>query len=843
MLIEHSAQKAPGYQIALIGNPNSGKTTLFNALTGSHQQTGNWPGVTVERKTGAYKFRAESCDAAKLAPEKAKEKVLYSVNVVDLPGTYAVESSQTHISQDELIARQFLLTEKKTLIINIVDAGNLQRNLYLTFQLLELGQPMIVALNMMDEVRRKGETIDVAALEARLGCRVVPIAASRNEGIDTLREVIHEVAASSARVIPKIATLTEQREAELFAFLQNISSTSELHRFSRWQLLDAVLLPENDHRYDEKTRTEIAACRQLIAQWGNGEIDIALASARYEAIDALCADLIQRPGQANPSLTAKIDRLALGRVAGVPVFLAMMYLMFFLAINVGAVFIDFFDILFGTIFVDGLNHLLTWMNMPQWVVAVGSNGLGGGIQTVSTFVPVIGAMFLCLSFLEDSGYLARAAVVVDRVMRGIGLPGKAFVPMLVGFGCNVPAIMGTRTLESPRDRLISIMMIPYMSCGARLPVYALLVAIFFPVNGQNVVFTLYIGGILIAVLTGLVLKHTLLKGAITPFIMELPPYRVPTLRNMLMLTWERLRSFMIRSGKVIVGMVIVLSFFNSLGSDGTFGNEDTDKSVLATVGKAITPVFSPMGITEDNWPATVGIFTGILAKESVIGTLNALYAQSGTAQNKALAEDTPDDEVADNPDSSEDVAASTDAPEEAETAEDEDEGYHPLAGIKEAFATIPENFGNLLSGLTDPLSISASLAPSDEPDTVAGVPTTTANNIRAAFGTSAAAFAFLIFVLLYTPCAAALGAVYREAGGKWMAMVALWALLLAWVFATAFYQASLVSVSPQAKLWLIGLSTGLVALFFVLRLFAHKEEKTLALPQTASGKDLPPCCR
>ncbi len=786
-----------GHQIALIGNPNCGKTTLFNALTGSRQRVGNWPGVTVERKTGTYRHGDKK------------------VHVVDLPGTYAVESSAAGISQDELIARNFVLEERETLIINIVDATNLQRNLYLTFQLLDLHRPMIVVLNMIDAVRDSGEKIDIARLQEQLGCPVVGVSASRGEGIDVLLRTIDKAFQQEAAPQPKVATLGKKQEAMLVKMLEALPEGNPLRAMTRWQLLDALSGSDgfdNNGALDDFSKQALRRCRQEMAEWCGGEIDIALASARYDTIDTLSREVIERPRQASKSMTATIDRWALGRITGIPLFLLAMYVMFLLAIQFGSAFIDFFDILFGTIFVDGSNYLLGSVGAPDWLVAVLSNGLGGGIQTVATFIPVIGAMFLCLSFLEDSGYMARAAMVVDRGMRAIGLPGKAFVPMLVGFGCNVPAIMGTRTLESARDRLMSIMMIPYMSCGARLPVYALLVAVFFPTNGQNIVFALYLGGIAIAILTGLVLKHTLLPGAITPFIMELPPYRMPTMRNMLMLTWERLKSFIVRAGKAIVLMVMVLSFFNSLGTDGSFGNEDTDKSVLSNVGQAITPIFTPMGIEEKNWPATVGIFTGIFAKEAVIGTLNALYSQMG---------------------------------DEAEDAEEgaagEEAGYQPLEGIKEAFATIPENLKGMVSSFSDPLGISSTLGDVDTVSEDQGVDQAAISQIHIAFGTTGAVIAFLIFILLYTPCAAALGAVYREAGAKWTLMVGVWTFVLAWVCATGYYQLSLLGSSPaSAGLWLLGLAAALVGLFFILRYFGlSQREIALLQPRSASGKE---CC-
>ncbi|MDR2710890.1 MAG: Fe(2+) transporter permease subunit FeoB [Burkholderiales bacterium] len=756
--------------IALIGNPNCGKTTLFNALTGARQRVGNWPGVTVERKTGEYRHDGKK------------------VHVIDLPGTYAIESSIAGVSQDELVARNFVLNEHAPLIVNIVDATNLQRNLYLTFQLLDLRRPMIVVLNMIDAVRRNGEVIDIARLQEQLGCPVVGVSASRGEGIDALLQTIDAMLQQKTAPQPAVSTLGETQEAVLAKMLEATPPESPLRTMTRWQLLDTLQAgydaANESEAWDDFSEQALTRCRQDLAGWCNGEIDIALAGARYDVIDALSREVIARPRQASKTMTATIDRWALGRITGIPLFLLAMYLMFLLAVRFGSAFIDFFDILFGTIFVDGIQFLLQSASAPEWVKVILSNGVGGGIQTVATFVPVIAAMFLCLSFLEDSGYLARAAMVVDRGMRVIGLPGKAFVPMLIGFGCNVPAVMGARTLESSRDRLMSIMMIPYMSCGARLSVYALMVAVFFPANGQNIVFALYLGGVAVAVLTALVLKHTLLPSAITPFIMELPPYRLPTLHNLLTLTCGRLKSFIVSAGKVIVLVVTALSFFNSLGKDGSFGNENTGKSVLSHVGQTITPLFAPMGIEENNWPATVGIFTGVFAKETIIGTLNALYSQNGEQENARADKNVSAD-------------------------------YQPLKGIEKAFATIPENLKSVIIGKAE--------AVNEE------IERTTIGRIHAAFGTKAAAMAFLIFILLYTPCVATLSAIYREAGVKWMALSAVWTLTSAWICATAYYQITLLASAPvSAGLWLLGLAITLVILLFVL--------KTFSLPQKALSK-------
>ncbi len=772
--------------ISLIGNPNCGKTTIFNALTGAKQKVGNWPGVTVDKKTGSFIY--DQID----------------VDVIDLPGTYAIESEQESVSQDELVVRNFVLQDKDSVLVNIIDASNLQRNLYLTFQLIDLNRPLIVVLNMMDVAKLKGYEIYVSLLQEKLGCPVVPVCANKGEGIEELKKVIINYDRASYQP-SKLATLGKTMETVIQTHFDTLPTDSILRSVNRWIMTEAVLgtATINNLGLSENEQNCLTICREELATYADGEIDIALASSRYEAIDELSHQVIKTVGVASTKLTHRLDSWALGRITGIPIFLAVMFLMFVLSINVGSAFIDFFEILFGAIFVDGSKHLLEGMNAPGWLIAILSNGVGAGIQTVATFVPVIAAMFLCLSFLEDSGYLARAAMVVDRGMRAIGLPGKAFVPMIVGFGCNIPAIMGTRTLESARDRLMSIMMIPFMSCGARLPVYALFAAVFFPRNGGVVVYLLYLLGIAVAIMTGFALKYSILKGQNTPFIMELPAYHFPSIKGLILSTWDRLKAFIYRAGKAIILVVAILGVLNSWGTDGSFGNENTDKSVLSSIGKSITPVFKPMGVTEENWPATVGIFTGIFAKEAVIGTLNSLYSQ----MNK------PEEEVL--------VAESSEAG-EIEAAE-----FNLVESFKQALATIPANLKEIPGSLLDPLGIGGTMADGNLEEVQAAneIDDTAVSQIKTLFVSSAAVIAYLIFILLYTPCVAALGAVYREAGFKWTLMVASWTFMIGWICATGYYQISLLGTAQnnQAIAWLVGLVAMLVTLFLILRLIGKKE--------------------
>ncbi|MGK0472409.1 MAG: ferrous iron transport protein B [Candidatus Azotimanducaceae bacterium] len=683
------------HAVALIGNPNCGKTTLFNALTGTHQRVGNWPGVTVEKKSGEF-----SVDGVKL-------------ELVDLPGIYSLE--QTYLGLDEQIAKDYLDADEAKCIVNIIDASNIERNLVLTQQLLEQNINVIVALNMLDVAKQQGTVVDAVKLSEKLGVPVVPIIASTGQGVPELRQLMSD----------RIDVVAEKKPA----------------------------LADDFANVSEKLVRRYHTSRVLV----DGVVEVT---------------------PMTHTLTEQIDRWVLNKWLGIPCFLLMMYLMFTVAINMGAVFIDFFDILFGAIFVDGSTALLEQLGTPQWMIVILANGLGGGIQLVATFIPVIGFLFFCLSILEDSGYMSRAAFVVDRLMSRIGLPGTAFVPLIVGFGCNVPAVMASRTLGRDSDRLLAISMAPFMSCGARLTVYALFAAAFFPKNGQNIVFALYLMGIAMAVLTGFIFRKQIFREEMTPSFQEMPAYHIPVLRNLLLTTWMRLRSFVMRAGKTIVLVVIGLSFLNSYGLDGSFGNEDSEASALSVVGKAITPIFAPIGIKEDNWPATVGLFTGIFAKEAVVGTLDALYS----------------DPVNDG------------------------EQLGLLAATEAAFVSVWDNAQDLAGALTDPLGISlGDLSDSAGAAADQGVTTTTLSNMAQAFGTQYAAFCYLVFVLLYAPCVAVLGATAKEAGWRWMVLIFTWTTFVAYATSSVLFQLSRIGEAPVfAVSWII--MTALVATVFILSL-------------------------
>lgn len=777
---------AANLTIALVGNPNCGKTTLFNALTGARQTVGNWPGVTVERKSGHYQFQGQE------------------VEVVDLPGVYAMDAIPGATTLDQQVAHDFVLSDGADLIVNILDGSNLERNLYLTTQLLELGRPMVVALNMVDAAAKKGHGLDAAALSRLLDCPVVPMSASTGQGVKDLKVLLATGRPAHPQVRMNYPAPIEAAVARLAGELDGQRPGAPRPDWTALKLLEGDTAAPSfagPHTLEEAS----ALRRQIEAELGE-EMDILAADARYQFIGTVAGQVIQRQAQPGASLTRALDRVVLNRVLGLPIFLAVMYLMFLFTINLGGAFIDFFDLLFGALLVDGLGEVMTGLGAPDWLRVLIADGAGGGLQTVATFIPIIAFLFLFLSFLEDSGYMARAAFVVDRLMRAMGLPGKSFVPLIVGFGCNVPAVMATRTLENPRDRLMTMAMTPFMSCGARLPVYALFAAAFFPVGGQNMVFLLYLIGVVVAVLTATALKTTLLPGAGSHFIMELPSYHLPTLKGLALHTWERLKGFILKAGKIIVPMVLVLNLLSSLGTDGSFGHQEDDQSVLAAVGQGITPVFAPIGLKEDNWPAAVGVFTGILAKEAVVGTLDTLYSRHAAARE---AEQAPADQ-----------AAAT-ATEVAET------GFDLVAAVGEAFATIPANLTGLADAALDPLGlnigdVSDVQAAAAAQEVAAG----TFGAMAKLFDGTAGAFAYLLLVLLYFPCVAVLGAVYREANLRWASFIALWSTGMGYGVATLYYQLATFGQHPlQSTAWTLGILLTLGLMLVGMKHWASRQAK------------------
>ncbi len=746
--------------VGIVGNPNCGKTTIFNGLTGSRQHIGNWPGVTVEKKEGNFSL------------PKAGE-----VKAVDLPGIYSL----TAASEDEKASLEYILSHEADLYVNVIDATSIERNLYLTLLMCELKVPMVIVVTMMDIARQRRTAIDIDHLSKHLGVPVIGVTATDAKDITKLRTLLDDAIA-----VPKVPRVPIEFPNELEQEIDILASasvkTAEHYNVDpRWIALKAIegdpLIRRQLERHRDMAPEVIDGAVKRCSDILGDPPDVVLAETRYGVIAGLVKDVV-RTVQDKVYLSEKIDKFAINRFLGMPIFFGMMYLVFWITQVVGGAFIDFFEIAGDTLFVSGSAHLLGMCNAPEWLVALVSNGCGSALRTVGTFLPPVGFMFLCLSILEDSGYMARAAFVMDRFMRWIGLPGKSFVPMLVGFGCSVPAIMATRTLESKRDRFLTVFMVPFMSCGAKLPVWVLFAAAFFPHNPGKLVFCIYISGIVLGIATGLILKHTLFQGEPTHFIMELPPYHMPRARHIFLHTWERLRIFVWRAGKFIVPMVLVLGMLNTVGTDGSIGNEDREESLLSVVGKAITPVFGPIGVEKDNWPASVSIFTGLFAKESVIGTMNGLYGQG---ESKGM------------PAQDDDAAQGV---------------YSLVGGLKEAFASIPVNLSGVIGGLFDPLGID-SAGGEEDGETAAGKDATV-DALRKHFPKGVhQMYSFLLFVLLYVPCLAATGVVFREIGKLYGAIFVAYLSLLGWSVATV-YHAVMVS---HSSFWFCVGSGILVAMF------------------------------
>lgn len=704
--------------IALTGNPNVGKTTLFNQLTGSRQRVGNWAGVTVERKEGLF-TTAE-----------------HRVQLVDLPGCYSLTTLSAQASLDEQIACQYLLGGEADLVINVVDASNLERNLYLTLQLLEMGQPCIVALNMLDIVESQQTELDLPALEQALGCPVIPLVSTRGRGIDRLKETIDRYSRQPTPLDVPYSPPLQQALRELVAVMP--AATPEGQK--RWLALHML---EGDIWSQQQMPAAQALLPDIAERIGEDAAQ-SIASSRYQTLESLSLKVIRAAGSRS-LLSQRLDRLTMNRWLGLPVFLLVMYMMFFLAINLGGALQPLFDLGSAAIFIQGTQWLGATLHLPLWLTLFLAQGVGGGINTVMPLVPQIGMMYLFLSLLEDSGYMARAAFVMDRLMQTLGLPGKSFVPLIVGFGCNVPSVMGARTLDAPRERLITVLMAPFISCGARLAIFAVFAAAFFGQRGALVVFSLYLLGICAAIATGLLLKHTLMRGTASPFVMELPLWHVPHAKSLLLQTWQRLRGFVLRAGKVIVLVSMLIGALNSFSFNGQ-PVDNLNDSALASVSQALTPLLAPIGVHHDNWQATVGLLTGAMAKEVVVGTLNTLYTAEALQQQRF------------------------DSGQFSLRALLNDALVKTWQGIKATFS---------LSVLANPIEASKGDA-----EMASGAMGT----MHSKFASDAAAYSYLIFVLLYVPCVSVMGAIARESSNRWMLFSILWGLDLAYSLAALFYQ-------------------------------------------------------
>lgn len=583
--------------IALVGNPNSGKTTLFNALTGSNQHVGNWPGVTVEKKEGTIKYNN------------------LPYNIVDLPGTYSLGA----FSEDEVVARDFILTGNPDVVINVVDATNLERNLYLTTQLLEMGKKVVLALNMMDEAKTKMIDIDIESLSKRLGIPVVPIIAAKRKGIDVLIErTVHFI--NDTISDPQIITYGEDINRDLQA-LQLMLNDYKFDYSIKWMSIKILEGDQDILQYLETVvpKEKFIEVHNFIKDLGNYELEIV--DKRYGFINNIIKDVVTKPKETPKNLTDKIDKIITNKYLGLPIFAFVMFMVFQLTFTLGE---DVFgELVVGLI--QGIGNLfeslLITFNSPDWLMSFVLDGVISGVGSVLEFIPLIMILYFFLGILEDTGYMARAAYVMDTIMRALGLHGKTFISMIVGFGCNVPGIMATRTLDSKKDKMIALLINPFMSCGARLPIYLVFIAAFFEKNGGLVLFALYATGIIVALVMGKIFSKTLFKGESSYFIMELPPYRLPSLRSVLRDMWDKVWDFIKRAGTIIflvVSILWVLSVF-PLGVEPY-----SQDSLLGQIGTFIAPIFKLAGF--GTWQASVSLFAGIAAKEAVVAVLGMVYA-------------------------------------------------------------------------------------------------------------------------------------------------------------------------------------------------------------------------
>lgn len=602
-------------KVGLAGNPNVGKTTLFNQLTGLRQHVGNWPGKTVEKAEGHLNFNNSRID------------------VIDLPGNYALSAH----SIEEIVSRDFIVDESSDVIVNVIDATNIERNLYLTTQMMELGANLVIALNMNKFARKRDYNIDITELSELLGIPVVEIEARDNTGKDELLKAVQEAVKNPIDSSKKLVYGKELNE-HLDDLKTLIEKNKELMDVpSSWT---AIKLLENDDIIIEKVKSssnfieifnEVEKVKKHFQDVFNETTEEVIANYRYSFIDGLVKESITKPEIEKQSLTEKIDRVVTNRFLGLPIFLIIMWAIFQITFTVGAPFQDLIDAGF-VMLGDGIIAVLG----ETWLSSLLVNGIIGGVGGVLVFLPVIFLMFLMISILEDSGYLARAAFVMDKLMHKlVGLHGKAFIPMILGFGCGVPGIMATRTMEHERDRILTMMIIPFMSCTARLPVYALFVAAFFTAFQGEVIFSLYLLGIAVAIIVAAILKRTTFKGITSPFVMELPSYKLPSVKGVLIHTWEKGYGFIKKAGTIILAASIIVWILSSLPMGVDYGSQE---SVIGQIGTAISPIFGPIGFGE--WQPAVALLFGVVAKEVVVGTFSSLFgvAEEGSGIESAMHE-------------------------------------------------------------------------------------------------------------------------------------------------------------------------------------------------------------
>ncbi len=660
-------------RVALVGNPNSGKTTLFNEITGSTQHVGNWPGVTVEKKEGHYIYGGETYD------------------VIDLPGIYSLGA----FSEDEVVAMEYILTDDADVIINVIDASNVERNLYLTTQLLEMGKNVIIALNMVDEAEKRAISFDLEKLSRSIGVPVIATVASKGVGVAEILKASAK-AAKHKRSYENPLTYT-QSVAHHVEHIETIIGESKLPYPTPWA---AIKIVEGDSHVLKRIE-QAGIDEQLLAGiqdfhkfHSSDNFELEIVDSRYAFAHRIAKEAVQRPAQEKATLTDRIDRILINKYLGIPIFALIMFAVFQLTFVIGE------DLLGGLAvsLIDGLGSLLErfllFVRAPSWLVAFMIDGVVNGVGAVVEFVPLITVLYLLLSLLEDSGYMARAAYVWDNLMRRFGMQGKAFISMIIGFGCTVPAIMSTRTMDNKKDRMVTMLITPFMSCGAKLPIYSVFIAAFFPRHGGLVLFGLYTFGILIGLLMAKLFNNTIFKGESSYFIMELPPYRIPATKSVLQNMWLQVSDFIVRAGTIIFLVITIMWLMAVLPGSVEPYSQD---SYLGKLGTLLIPIFRPAGF--GTWQEAVALFAGIPAKEAVVGTLGMLYAGQYLEEGAILVN------------------------------------------------AVKQNF------------------------------------------TALTAMAYMVMVLLYTPCAATLGIVAKETKSlRWPIIMALYTFAIGWLFAVLIFQ-------------------------------------------------------
>ncbi len=700
--------------IAFVGNPNVGKTALINAISGAQLRVGNWPGVTVEKKEAFFTHKG------------------VSVRLVDLPGIYSLSP----YTLEERISQEFLLDERPHVIVNVVDSTNLERNLYLTTQIAELEIPVVLALNMWDEFQSKGFSLDVSMLEKVLGVSCVPTAATKGSGVDELLDRAIE-AADSGR-LPKRVRFKRVIEEALHRIEEMLGKVGSPYpvRYSAVKLLegDEFFLGKLSRKVPVDTEL-VEEVRERVREHYGEDAETVLAEQRYGYINGLLKEVLKRPVEKRFELTDAIDRVLLNRVFGLPIFFFLVYLMFKITFDGSAPFVDWVDGFINGFLGKWVSYGLFKLNAPLWLRSLVVDAVFQGVGLVLSFVPLMLLLYAFMALLEESGYMARAAFLMDRVMHFVGLHGKSFIPLVIGFGCNVPAILATRTLENERDRKLTALLVPFMSCGARLPIYALFTGVFFARHRAEVVFLMYLLGMLISLVVGIILRHTIFSGESPPFIMELPPYRVPTLRMIWISTWFRTRAFVRKAGTVIaLSMVVLWVFLNVPYGAGV------DRSVLGRVSRAIAPVFKPAGFGDD-WRPVAALIPGTVAKEIVVGALGQLYAG--------------------------DTGEGPELPGGSFFRDLKGQATALVLAFRDAFANVFASWkSSVFSGEEEEGAVAAS--------------------IRKSF-TPLSAFCYMVFCLLWVPCVSTLGVFYQEFGWGMVGLSLAVTTVVPWVVSTLIF--------------------------------------------------------